>query len=150
MVFIPIQPKAKAGQDVVLVLPNLFLTTPFVCSTNSHYKQAGAESAAWTDSFNFFDGAARQHFMHSDFELLVAFAYPSATYDDFRTICDYMNSFFVFDNISDEQDGEAALITANTYLKALMGEDCEDSNTLFYKFVSEWVTSFHLSATLKH
>ena len=76
--------------------------------------------------------------MRSDFELLSALAFPKASYDDFRTICDYMNSFFVFDNISDEQDGASASITATTYIKALAGEGCEQSGTMFYNFVAEF------------
>jgi hypothetical protein len=67
----------------------------------------------------------------------VALAYPTANYDDFKTICDYMNSFFVFDNITDEQDGPNAEVTATTYLKALTGDLCEHSKTPFYEFISK-------------
>ena len=126
--------KVKESQ---LVLPDLFDMAPFMLSISPHYKEAGAESAAWTDSFGFFEGRVREHFIRSDFELLVALSYPTASYEDFRTMCDYMNSFFVFDNISDEQDREAAAKTANVYVMALKGEACEESRTPFYKFVSE-------------
>ena len=124
-------------QGVEFSLPNLFVISPFKPSLNPHYKQAGAESAAWVDSFRFFDGKVREHFIHSDFELLAALAFPKANYDDFKTICDYMNSFFVFDNISDEQTGPDAEITATTYINAIAGIDCEESHSQFYEFVAE-------------
>ena len=121
-----------------LVLPNLFHMTPFPCSINLHYDQVGAESVAWLESFNLFDrdGPVHDLIKRTDSELLVALTYPTANSEDYRIICDYMNSFFIFDNITDEQDGNAASNSADTYLKALMGEECKQSDTSFYKFLS--------------
>jgi hypothetical protein len=132
-------------QSVEFILPNLFVISPLKPALNPHYKKAGAESAAWVDSFKFFDGKVREQFIRSDFELLAALAFPTANCDDFRTICDYMNSFFVFDNISDEQDGPNAEVTATIYIKALAGDPCEQSETPFYEFISKCVIQHYLS-----
>jgi hypothetical protein len=118
-------------------LPNLFACIPFSASVNPHYKRAAAESSAWVDCFSFFVDRKRAHFMASGAELLMAHCYPSASYDDFRAVCDYSNVLFTIDEISDEQDGQGALETAEISLKAFSGEKCDKSDTKLYKFVSE-------------
>ena len=128
----------KSG-EVELVLPNFFQMTPFTCAINPHYNEVREESIAWTESFRFFDGPERDDFRRCDFELLAALLYPAANREDYRTLSDCMNSYFVFENICDERDGKASRILADTYLMALKGEACEQSGTPFYLYVSEWV-----------
>ena len=138
---------SKRREAEQLVLPNLFALVPFQCSMNPHYETAGPESAARIDNFDFFQGHVRDVFIRSDFELLIALTYPTASYDDYKTLCDHMNAFFVFDNITDEQNKDGALVTADTYLMALKGEDCAQSNTPLYKYVSEYVMIAFLHQT---
>jgi hypothetical protein len=122
-------------------LPNLFACIPFSASVNPHHEPAAAESFAWVDSYNFFVDRKRAHFLASQIDLLAAYCYPSASYDDFRTICDYTNVLFVIDEISDEQDGRGALETAEICMKAFGGEKCDMSDTKLYKLVSEYVNT---------
>lgn len=125
------------------ILPDLFALVPFSAIVNPHHKRASAESSAWMDSFNFFVDQKRSHFIRSNIELLMAHAYSYSDYEDFRTIADYANVLFTLDEISDEQDGKAALVTAEISLKALAGEECEHSGTPLYRFVSELVPSIN-------
>ena len=118
-------------------LPNLFACAPFTATVNPHHKRASAESSAWVNSYNFFVDRKRAHYIRSNIELLIAHAYPLASYEDFRTICDFANVLFTLDEISDEQDGPDALVTAETCLKALNGEKCDQSDSPLYKFVTE-------------
>ena len=120
-----------------IFLPNLFTCVPFTTTINPHHKRASAESAARVNSYNLLADHKRAHFICSSVELLMAYAYPSASYEDFRTICDYANLVFVFDGISDDQDGPNALATAETCLKALNGEKCERSDSPLYKLFFE-------------
>lgn len=126
-------------EEVNLILPDLFSMTPLTSSKNPHYELVGDESAKWTDSYRFFDGRDREHFMKSEFELLAALAYPRASKEDLRIACDWMNVLFVFDELGDRQDGSDTEATANAFFAALKGVDCEYSDTAFYKYVSEYV-----------
>jgi hypothetical protein len=72
-------------------LPDLLAMCPLEGSTNPHYKQAGAESSAWVNSYNVFTDRKRAFFVQGCNELLVSHTYPYAGYDGFRTACDFVN-----------------------------------------------------------
>ena len=80
------------------------------------------ESAAWVSGFGFFEGEKQKCFVDSYNELLMAYVYPNATYDDFRTVCDFVNIMFVIDAISDEKDSQEALATKDVIIRALNRE----------------------------
>jgi hypothetical protein len=72
------------------ILPDLFVLCPLKGSTNPYYKEAGAESAAWINSYNIFTDRKRAFFVQGCNELLVSHAYPYAGYEQFRTCCDFV------------------------------------------------------------
>lgn len=59
-------------------LPDLIATCPLKGDINPHYKEAGAESAAWINSYNVFTDRKKAYFMQGCNELLVAHTYPYA------------------------------------------------------------------------
>ncbi|KAJ3768232.1 hypothetical protein FB446DRAFT_650790 [Lentinula raphanica] len=59
-------------------LPDLFAVCPLEGAINPHYKEAGAESAEWINSYNVFVDRQKAFFRQSCNELLVAHAYPYA------------------------------------------------------------------------
>lgn len=125
-----------------LVLPDLMKMCPWSSSTNPHLGTAGVylsiyslcfvltqimcylgpESAAWVDSFGFFQNAKRSQFQDAAAELCAARTYPYASFEDFRTVCDFVNLLFVADETSDDQDGEGAAKTGDTFVRAMKGE----------------------------
>ena len=78
-------------------LPDLLaLSTPFKGSTNPHYARAAAESRAWVAKYaHIFDDQERAAFAMGCNELLVAHTYPHAQFEEFRTVCDFVNLLFV-------------------------------------------------------
>ena len=78
-------------------LPDLFaLSAPFKGSTNPHYARAAAESRAWVAKYaHIFDDQERAAFAMGCNELLVAHTYPRAPFEEFRTVCDFVNLLFV-------------------------------------------------------
>jgi Terpene synthase family 2, C-terminal metal binding len=101
-------------------LPDLLaLSKPFRGSTNPHYRKAAAESRAWVNSYNIFTDRKRAFFVQDCSELLVSHAYPHAGYEEFRTICDFVNLLFVIDEVSDDQNGMDARKTGDVYLNAM-------------------------------
>ncbi|KAI0058770.1 terpenoid synthase [Artomyces pyxidatus] len=112
-------------------LPDLFaLSTPFHSSTNPHYKDAAAESRAWINSYNVFTDRKRAFFIQGCNELLVSHTYPHAGYDEFRTICDFVNLLFVVDEVSDDQNGVDARKTGEVYLNAMRDPQWDDGSAL--------------------
>ncbi|KAE9398703.1 terpenoid synthase [Gymnopus androsaceus JB14] len=101
---------------------------------NPHYKDAGAESAAWIDSYNIFtDSRKKAYFrdvMQGGSELLIAHTYPYASYEQFRTCCDLVNLLFVVDEVSDEQSGDGARATGEIFLSAMRDPEFDDGSTL--------------------
>ena len=90
------------------VLPDLLSICPLEGSISQHHERAARESSAWVDSYNFFVDRKRMEFITGCNELLVSHAYPYADYEQFRTVCDFVNLLFTVDEISDDQDGKGA------------------------------------------
>ncbi|KAE9408444.1 terpenoid synthase [Gymnopus androsaceus JB14] len=111
-------------------LPDLIATCPLKGDINPHYKEAGAESAAWINSYNVFTDRKKAYFMQGCNELLVAHTYPYAGYEQFRTCCDFVNLLFVVDEVSDEQSGDDARATGEIYLNAMHDPEFDDGSTL--------------------
>jgi hypothetical protein len=119
-------------------LPDLLAMCPLQGSTNPHYEKAACESSAWVDSYGFFVDRKRVAFLTGCNELLVSHTYPYAEFDQFRTVCDFVNLLFVVDEISDEQNGKDARTTGQIYLNAMCDPDWDDGSRLA-KMTKEYV-----------
>lgn len=108
-------------------LPDLLETCPLMSQLNPHYKQAGGDSAAWIDSYHVFRDRKRAFFIQSSSELLCAYTYPYAGCEELRIVCDFVNLLFVVDEVSDDQDGLNARVTADTYLTAMTEAPCNET-----------------------
>ncbi|KAH9958616.1 terpenoid synthase [Russula dissimulans] len=112
-------------------LPDLLsLSKPFKGTTNPHYRKAAAESRAWVNSYNIFTDRKRAFFIQGYNELLVSHTYPHAGYEEFRTICDFVNLLFVVDEVSDDQNGTDARKTGEVYLNAMRYPGWTDGSPL--------------------
>ncbi|KAH9035467.1 isoprenoid synthase domain-containing protein [Lactarius deliciosus] len=112
-------------------LPDLLvLSKPFKGSTNPHYRKAAAESRSWVNSYNIFTDRKRAFFIQGYNELLVSHTYPHAGYEEFRTICDFVNLLFVVDEVSDDQNGADARRTGEVYLNAMKYPGWTDGSAL--------------------
>jgi hypothetical protein len=121
------------------LLPDLLaLSKPFKGSTNPHYRKAAAESRAWVNSYNIFTDRKRAFFIQGYNELLVSHTYPHAGYEEFRTICDFVNLLFVVDEVSDDQNGADARRTGEVYLNAMKYPGWTDGSALA-KMTGEYV-----------
>lgn len=112
------------------VLPDLLSLCPLKGTTSPHHARAAAESSAWVDSYNIFADKKRADFIQGSNELLVSHTYPRAGYDQFRTVCDFVNLLFVVDEVSDDQNGQDARKTGNVYLNAMRHADWDDGSAL--------------------
>jgi len=61
-------------------------------------------------------------------ELLVSHAYAFAEYEEFRTICDFVNLLFVLDEISDYQGEGDARATGEPFLRVLRDIEWSDGS----------------------
>ena len=124
------------------ILPDLFAMCPFtMCDVNPHYERVRAESTAWVASFGV-HGSKKQAAMEShNYELLAAFSFPSANYEDLRLCCDFISLLFVYDEFSDMQDGDGAKISGKVFLKALDGEPVDESplSKITYEYVYAYI-----------
>ena len=119
-------------------LPDLIALCPFKWSSNPHYTIVRAESSAWINGFNLFvDSNMRAFFTASDSERLCAYAYPYAGYEALRIACDFVNLLFMLDEISDEQSGEGAKETGQTFLDIM--NDKSGDNTELSRLSREYV-----------
>ena len=124
-------------------LPDLHAVCHWKSSFNAHYAQARAASSAWVLSYNVFTGKKLEFFKQGGSELLCAWAYPYADYEELRTACDFVNLLFVIDEISDEQSGEDAINTGSIVLKT-MEDDNYDDGSILCKMTKEYVFPKHL------
>lgn len=112
------------------ILPDLHSMCPLKDATNPHHKTAAAESRAWINSFKVFSDEKRAEFIAGSNELLVSHAYPFASFERFRVCCDFINTLFVVDEISDVQNGTDALTTGMIYLNVLKDPTWDDGSKL--------------------
>ncbi|VDB85484.1 unnamed protein product [Peniophora sp. CBMAI 1063] len=113
-------------------LPDLLsLSAPFESSKNPHYVRASAESRTWLAQYmHIFDDQERATFGLACFELLVANTYPKVPFEEFRTVCDFINMLFVLDEVSDKQSGVDARKTGDVFVKALRELEWDDSSDI--------------------
>ncbi|TFK49911.1 terpenoid synthase [Heliocybe sulcata] len=111
-------------------IPDLLAVCPLVGSTNPHYDKAGAESSNWVSKYKVFTNRKRLFFVLGSNELLVSHTYPYAGYDEFRTVCDFVNLLFVVDEISDEQSGHDALQTGLSVLSVFKDPKWDNGSVL--------------------
>ncbi|KAH7928993.1 terpenoid synthase [Leucogyrophana mollusca] len=88
-------------------IPETLSQWPWPRRLNSRYKEVGASSRAWVNSFNALDVKAQRAFDLCDFNQL-------------RACCDMMNLFFVFDDLSDCEAGPVVRQQASIIMDALM------------------------------
>ncbi|KAH7930241.1 terpenoid synthase [Leucogyrophana mollusca] len=110
-------------------LPDLFSLCPLEFGdANPHYKEAGADSAAWVNQYDVFTHKKRAFFVQGCNELLCCRVYPYAGYEEFRTCCDFVNLLFVIDELSDDMTGEDARKTCGIFYRAMVDPEFKDSS----------------------
>lgn len=113
------------------LLPDLFAPCPQRFGDASpHYKEAGAESTAWINSYHVFSPDKELAFLRCCNELLCSRVYPYADYESFRTCCDFVNLLFVIDDLSDEMDGEDARDACDTFYQCMLDPEFRDASAL--------------------
>lgn len=132
-----------------ITLPDLLAICQLKGSTNPHFREAAAESSAWINSYNVFTDRKRAYFVQGCNELLVSHTYPYAGYEQFRTCCDFVRRFqicgntirfeslslqvnllFVVDEVSDDQNGQDARATGETFLAVMRDPEFNDGSIL--------------------
>lgn len=69
-------------------------------------------------------------FIMCSFKLLASYMYPYASYNAFRTCCDFINLLFAIDEISDDQSGKDARATGEIYLNTMRDSEWTDGSVL--------------------
>ncbi|KAI0067235.1 terpenoid synthase [Artomyces pyxidatus] len=100
-----------------ICLPNPLARWPIPRRLNPHYAEVKAESIAWIHSFQAFGPKSQKAFDRCDFSLLASLVYP--TLDKGSTGCDLMMLFFVFDEFTDQVDGDGVQAYVEIVLDAL-------------------------------
>ncbi|KXN86841.1 Delta(6)-protoilludene synthase [Leucoagaricus sp. SymC.cos] len=109
-----------------VTLPTILTNWPWPRKLSEYYQDAGAESAAWVESFHPFHGRSIEAFRKCDFSLLASLTYsprekslsslfPSTSHyvlifcpAIIRLAWDLMHLFFVFDEYTDVEDKRGA------------------------------------------
>ena len=94
------------------------------------------ESSAWSDSFGFFSGPKRQHFIRSATQLLASYAFPYAGREELRVCCDTMSLFWIIDEMLDDLTYPQVCNPAETFIKAFKGE--LHAGSAIMQLLTEW------------
>ncbi|TFY62809.1 hypothetical protein EVG20_g6566 [Dentipellis fragilis] len=121
----------STSQSNQFTIPDLFaIARVFTDAVNPHWERAAAESRAWVNGFRMFADKRAAFFLSGQSELLVSHAYPYAAYDEFRTVCDFVNLLFVMDEVSDRQNREDAQDMGAVYLRVMRDPTWDDGSKL--------------------
>ncbi|KAH9847297.1 terpenoid synthase [Lenzites betulinus] len=110
---------------MLLQIPDTLARWPWPRRENPWHAEAAAESNEWLHSFAVFAPAVQAVFDRCKFTLLGALAYPDATKDELRSVCDLMNLFFVIDEQTDDLDGDHTAEVVAIVLDAMRNPDKE-------------------------
>lgn len=102
-------------EETSFVLPDLLNDLPHKLIHNPHYEVVSAESALWVESYSPFDEKTQNFFNRCTFGLFASWAYPHASASHFRSACDLINYYFVFDHMSDGKDAQTVKPIAVDY-----------------------------------
>jgi len=102
-----------------ITLPDLSAGWPWERTINPHFESAAAASLEWLESYHVLEPKAQAAFNRCKFALLASLAYPLVDAEHLRLSCDLMNWFFVFDEVTDIENGEAARETSDICIGAL-------------------------------
>lgn len=112
------------------LLPDLVSLLPYRGFVNPHYERASKSSSAWVNGYNIVPDRKRAFFQQGGSELLCAYAYSYAGYEELRTTMDLVNILFTVDEVSDDQNGKDAYKTGRVFLNALRDADWDDGSAL--------------------
>ncbi|KAL6852143.1 terpenoid synthase [Trichoderma novae-zelandiae] len=142
---VSLQLSNKADKPRHVLIPDLFSSIMSVKpAINPHYKDGKAEADAWFKSLLQFKGKAEATFNKTDFGFAAAIWAPSAEEDRFRTVVDWANWVFYFDDQFDEGHLANDPVGAQEEVDAILAIlDDEPSDThadkpLIYVFRSIW------------
>ncbi|KAF8522904.1 isoprenoid synthase domain-containing protein [Hysterangium stoloniferum] len=104
-----------------VTLPDLLaiFNWPYECTINPHHHSNAMESTQWMESFQMLTPKDLAAFHRCDFPLLTSLIYPTISREHHRLVVDLMYWFFLFDEITDVQSGDAARELANVLLGVL-------------------------------
>ncbi|KZV94463.1 terpenoid synthase [Exidia glandulosa HHB12029] len=112
-------------------LPDLVAaSSSFTPCFNSHYARAMADCRAWLVSREALGAQTEAILVNADMERLCAMCYPSAPYDRFRAVCDFVCILVVVDEVCDTQSGVEAYTTGQSFLNALREPNWDDGSKL--------------------
>ncbi|TRX95932.1 hypothetical protein FHL15_003074 [Xylaria flabelliformis] len=111
-----------AGPERVVVrIPDMFVS--FLAEPprfNPNYSQVKAKSETWISDFCAFDKTMLSTITKCDFSYFIAIAAPEATLPEYRTLCDWGNWVFPFDDMFDNGELRDKPTTAARVLQSLM------------------------------
>lgn len=98
--------------------------SPYKLRVNPYYQPLAAISEQWLDDHQVHPSARkRAAFEACNFGLLTAMCYPDADYDRFRVLCDYINTLFAYDDLTDEgglrKDGDGTRKASDIIMNAI-------------------------------
>ncbi|KAF8522896.1 isoprenoid synthase domain-containing protein [Hysterangium stoloniferum] len=106
---------------ITVTLPDLLAISnwPYECTINPHHRSNTMKSMQWMESFQMLTPKDLAAFHRCDFPLLVSLSYPTISREHHRLAVDLFYWFFLFDEITDVQSGDAARELANVLLGVL-------------------------------
>ncbi|KAI0273275.1 terpenoid synthase [Russula aff. rugulosa BPL654] len=106
-------------------LPDLVAQWPWPRKLNQHYQEAKSESGKWLRDFEALDTKSQRSFDFCDFPLLSSLGYPLLDKDCLRVSCDLMILFFIYDEFTDNTDGDEARTYADLVTNVLRNPHME-------------------------
>ncbi|KIY64715.1 terpenoid synthase [Cylindrobasidium torrendii FP15055 ss-10] len=106
-------------QPYVYTIPDLMAGWPFPTHPNVNSERINAESKAWVESYGAFNEKAQNTFNRCNFGAFAARAYPNSPPHHYRPAVDLINYYFVYDELSDEKDGETVRLQAQAIMNAI-------------------------------
>ncbi|KAI1161943.1 isoprenoid synthase domain-containing protein [Nemania serpens] len=121
------------SERVIVQIPDMFVS--FLTDAprfNPNYRQVKAKSEAWISEFCSFDEKMSALIRRCDFSYFIAIAAPEAALAEYRTLCDWGNWVFPYDDMFDngglrDQPTAAALIM-QSLMSPMRKQDAQETN----------------------
>ncbi|KAL5535010.1 hypothetical protein ACEPAF_3101 [Sanghuangporus sanghuang] len=127
--------------EIVLKLPDLESLAPFNrAGCSPLYSSSERESTEWMLSHGIFPNRRSDWLLATHPEFLGAYIYPYADANGLRIATDVLTILFTLDEVTDSQEGQEALPTRNTFVKALTGKSIDVMSPIAV-FTKEYVVA---------
>lgn len=126
------------AQPNTFILPDMISFCRASKPVSPHYEQVAAEAKQWLSDGGHIDEPVINNLVSWKFGLLVSTTYPGAGPTELRACTDFLNTFFLLDDLAEDVDHHLMEAVSRSVLGSMRDPDSFNSMDIFGKMIREY------------